>query len=96
LTTIEQHQLDLHLAMALHEARDRGRHVQMAEHHRRGDHQRAGDRRRVVADRAPRFVDRGQDLPAVLEVAAALFGERVAARRAVEQAHAELRFERGQ
>ena len=92
---VQQHAA-AHARVALQEAHDGRRHVHVAEQHRRRDREMAGGLGRVERERAVGGVGGGQHLARAVQVAAALLGQRDAARGAMEQAHAQVRFEGGQ
>jgi hypothetical protein len=76
----------------LHDARH---DVCAAEQHRRGDRQVARGRGIDARDRLIGLGDAGEDVARVVQVAASGFGQAHAAGRALQQLHAQLRFERG-
>jgi hypothetical protein len=80
--------------MAAQEPADRGRDVQLAEAHRGRHRQPAARCARVASHRAFGLVHGRQHVPAALQIATAVLGQHHASRGAVEQPHAELRFER--
>jgi len=82
--------------VALHEARDRRRHVHVAEQHRRGDREAAFGLARLGLQREVGGVGRQQHIARGGQVVAALLGQRQPSRGAMEQPHAEVRLERGE
>ena len=82
--------------MLLHKARDRRGDMHLAKQHGRRDAQVARRLAGFRRQRRFRVIERRQQLPAALQMPPAFFGQRNAARGAVEQAHTQVRFKSGQ
>ncbi len=81
--------------MRLQEFRNERRQVQDTEGHRRRETDAAARHGRLVADLTLDRLPCGKELRCVLKGALPAFGERNAARRAVQKCGAETRFETG-
>ncbi len=83
-----------HVGIAFDERRAMPRDVLAAESGRRRDEQMAGRRVPALADPIVGVLEIREQPAAVFEIDAALLGQREAARRSMQQAHAEPLFER--